>query len=94
MLRNVSCKLFTAHVQFETKLNTVRLSQAAWSTAKKSIEDNLKTIQDEGTWKKERIITTKQGAHIQVDNKQRNIINFCANNYLGLSVSDPIVNLY
>ena len=58
----------------------------AWSVAQKTIDGNLKTINDEGTWKKERIIAGKQGAHIRVQNSDRRVINFCANNYLGLSV--------
>lgn len=62
-----------------------------WSTTQKAINASLKTIQEEGTWKKERIITSKQGAHIQVNYDTSPVINFCANNYLGLSVS--IINI-
>ena len=59
----------------------------AWSeTAQKTINASLKTIEEEGTWKKERIITGRQGAHIRVEHKDSQVINFCANNYLGLSV--------
>lgn len=62
------------------------LSQSAWAIARKAINENLQVIADEGTWKNERIITTAQGPHIKVEHKQQNVINFCANNYLGLSV--------
>lgn len=57
-----------------------------WTAASQVIQDTLHTIRNEGTWKQERIITTAQGAHIQVNHQRRDVINFCANNYLGLSV--------
>lgn len=65
---------------------TCRQSHAWSNTAQKTINASLKTIEEEGTWKKERIITGRQGAHIQVERKDSKVLNFCANNYLGLSV--------
>lgn len=66
---------------------TCRRASHAWTaTAQKAIKGNLKTIEEEGTWKKERIITGRQGAHIRVEKRDSSVINFCANNYLGLSV--------
>ncbi len=51
---------------------------------KPQLETTLKEINDAGLYKAERIITTPQGAEINTsDNKT--VINFCANNYLGLS---------
>ena len=38
-----------------------------------------------GTYKEERIITSAQGASIAVQGGQKEVLNFCANNYLGLS---------
>ncbi len=56
---------------------------------KKHLQSELKAIEDAGLYKKERIITTPQGAAIKTaDGKET--LNFCANNYLGLS-SHPIV---
>ena len=49
----------------------------------------LNNITDAGLYKKERIITTPQNADIKVSTGQE-VINFCANNYLGLS-SHPTV---
>jgi glycine C-acetyltransferase len=43
----------------------------------------LKEIQEAGLFKEERIINTKQSAHIRVKNQE--VLNFCANNYLGLA---------
>ena len=43
----------------------------------------LAAIEAEGLMKRERLITSAQGAHIRVDG--RDLINLCANNYLGLA---------
>lgn len=48
----------------------------------------LAAIEEAGLYKRERIITSEQGAEIIVNG--RTVLNFCANNYLGLS-SDPEV---
>jgi glycine C-acetyltransferase len=50
----------------------------------------LAEIRDAGLEKKERLITTPQGAEIKVASNDRPLLNFCANNYLGLS-SHPAV---
>lgn len=52
------------------------------------IANELEEIRHSGLYKTERIITSAQGAEIKVNNKT--VLNFCANNYLGLS-SDPAV---
>ncbi|XP_078286485.1 2-amino-3-ketobutyrate coenzyme A ligase, mitochondrial [Rhinoraja longicauda] len=54
------------------------------------LEAELERIREAGTWKNERIITSRQGAHINVQGSEGAILNFCANNYLGLS-SHPAV---
>jgi glycine C-acetyltransferase len=46
----------------------------------------LAQIESAGLWKSERILESKQGARIEV--QSREVLNFCANNYLGLS-SEP-----
>jgi glycine C-acetyltransferase len=53
------------------------------------LQQELKNIQEAGLFKRERIITTPQGAEIKTATGNA-VINFCANNYLGLS-SDPRV---
>ena len=54
---------------------------------KERLEKELDGIRDAGTWKTERVITSKQDVSINVQGSQGKILNFCANNYLGLSVS-------
>ena len=52
------------------------------------IQKDLEDIKTAGLFKQERIITSEQGAEIVVNGKK--VLNFCANNYLGLS-SHPAV---
>ncbi len=44
-----------------------------------------------GLEKKERLITTRQGAQIRVQGRDRPVLNFCANNYLGLSSNPDVI---
>ncbi len=60
-----------------------------YSTLKEDLQKDIAQIKADGLYKEERIITTPQGAVIKTT-KGDEVINFCANNYLGLS-SDPRV---
>ena len=51
---------------------------------KSHLQAELDHISAEGLFKKERVIITEQGATIKVSNGQE-VMNFCSNNYLGLS---------
>jgi glycine C-acetyltransferase len=53
------------------------------------LQNELNTIQENGLYKKERIITSPQGAEILVNGET--VLNFCANNYLGLSSHPEVV---
>ena len=55
------------------------------------LEKELRRIKEEGLFKNERIITTPQGAEIKTD-QGLEVINFCANNYLGLSSHPQVIN--
>ena len=54
-----------------------------------SIATRLDDIRNDGLWKNERPITTAQGTHITVNG--RDLINLCANNYLGLANHPTLV---
>lgn len=56
---------------------------------KQQLTSELETIKSEGLYKTERIITTPQGAKIIANGKE--VLNFCANNYLGLSSHPEVV---
>jgi len=51
---------------------------------KDHLQRELKAIEEAGLYKKERVITSPQGAEINVSTGEE-VLNFCANNYLGLS---------
>nr|WP_305069881.1 aminotransferase class I/II-fold pyridoxal phosphate-dependent enzyme [Flavobacterium covae] len=53
------------------------------------LKEELASIEANGLYKKERIITSPQGAEITVNGKT--VLNFCANNYLGLSSHPEVV---
>ena len=55
-----------------------------------ALQKELAEIQEAGLYKKERIITTPQGADIKINTGQE-VINFCANNYLGLSSHPDVI---
>jgi glycine C-acetyltransferase len=55
------------------------------------LQAELKTIEENGLYKKERIIVTPQDAVIRLQDNTE-VINFCANNYLGLSSHPRVVN--
>ena len=56
---------------------------------KEYLQSELQTITDNGIFKKERIITSPQGAEITVNGET--VLNFCANNYLGLSSHPEVI---
>lgn len=57
---------------------------------KEHLQSELQTIEENGIFKKERIITSPQGAEIQISSGET-VLNFCANNYLGLSSHPEVV---
>ena len=62
-----------------------------YSDFKSHLQTELSDIQEAGLYKNERIIVSPQGALIRVgDGKE--VLNFCANNYLGLSNNSELIN--
>ena len=54
------------------------------------LKEELKKIKLDGLYKNERVITSSQGPNITVNNKE--VLNFCANNYLGLSSHPEVID--
>lgn len=55
-----------------------------------ALQQELQNIREAGLFKNERVITSPQGVEIAVEGREGTVLNFCANNYLGLS-SHPTV---
>lgn len=75
-----------------TPLRTASVSASSVGSAARRalvsrLANDIEGIRAQGTYKNERLITTKQSAHIAVAGGKE-VLNFCANNYLGLA-SDP-----
>ena len=60
-----------------------------YADAKQVFAATLAEIESAGLWKHERLITSPQAAHITTNGKE--VINFCANNYLGLSSHPRVI---
>jgi glycine C-acetyltransferase len=56
----------------------------------KHLNQILSEIKEAGLYKNERIIVSPQGAEIKLDTGQK-VLNFCANNYLGLSADQQLI---
>ncbi len=61
-----------------------------YGNLQQQLQDELKQIEADGLYKKERIITSVQGASIKISTGQE-VLNFCSNNYLGLSSHPKVV---
>jgi len=61
-----------------------------YGKVKQFLETELETIVSNGLFKKERIITSAQGAEIKVSSGET-VLNFCSNNYLGLSSHPEVI---
>ena len=57
---------------------------------KKYLEESLEKVQESGLYKEERLILSPQSTEINVKNKK--VLNFCSNNYLGLSSHPEIID--
>lgn len=59
-------------------------------TIQNRLQTEIQEIKDSGLYKNERVITSPQGADIKLEDG-RSVINFCANNYLGLSSHPKVI---
>ena len=67
-----------------------KISIAMYTSFKEHLAQELADIKEAGLFKDERIIVSPQGAEIRI-NTGKEVLNFCANNYLGLSNSPELI---
>ena len=75
--------IFEHETRMSVKDKGLNMSKAFYS----DLDTQLEKIEAQGLYKRERLITSKQAADIIVteEGRTRKVINFCANNYLGLA---------
>ena len=61
-----------------------------FTSVRTSLQSEIQEIKDAGLYKKERVIVTPQGPVIRTNQGQQ-VLNFCANNYLGLSSHPKVI---
>lgn len=74
----------------QKNLSFVSNTNVMYGEFKKFLQTELTSIEEAGLFKKERIITTAQDAVVKVNGKE--VIIFCANNYLGLSSHPKVIS--
>jgi glycine C-acetyltransferase len=62
-----------------------------YGSIKQELLQELSAIREAGLYKTERVITTPQGVEIKVAGRKGTYLNFCANNYLGLSSHPRVI---
>ena len=61
-----------------------------YESIQKRLSEELDEVKSSGRFKNERIISSKQNSKISVNNSK--VLNFCANNYLGLASNQNVIN--
>jgi glycine C-acetyltransferase len=73
------------------RASSIRRVSTLTQVIDKRLNPELESIRQAGTWKTERIISTSQSSHIKVEHSTNELLNFCANNYLGLANNTEII---
>ncbi len=62
-----------------------------YTNFQKHLQKEIQDIKDAGLYKEERVIVTPQSSDIEVANREGEVLNFCANNYLGLADNSRLI---
>lgn len=75
-------------ISLGSRIGCRNFASVAQNQLRDILKQQLKDIENAGTYKTERVITSAQKTSINVAGSDSPVLNFCANNYLGLSVSE------
>ena len=87
MFRHAAARLPTAPIVMSVHTRCL----SALSNVRTQIQKELKAIEAAGTYKRERVITSPQAARVTIKGRDTPLLNFCANNYLGLSSNKEVL---
>ncbi|KAG6449718.1 hypothetical protein O3G_MSEX006196 [Manduca sexta] len=73
------------------QLHELKKERAGVAKLREVLEDRLQEIKKAKTWKYERVLTSPQDTKVRVRGAEGEFLNFCANNYLGLSNHPEVV---
>ncbi len=68
-----------------------QITNIMYKNFKAHLEKELQDIKDAGLYKNERVIVTPQSSDIEVEGAKGEVLNFCANNYLGLADNSRLI---
>ena len=87
----LSSTMLARSINFAWNITNQCVSSTALTQMKEIIDEELISIKKAGTWKTERVINTPQQSWIGVKGESSKLLNFCANNYLGLSSHPEVI---
>ena len=87
----LSSTMLARSINFAWNITNRCVSSTALTQMKEIIDEELISIKKAGTWKTERVINTPQQSWIGVKGESSKLLNFCANNYLGLSSHPEVI---
>ncbi|XP_037503224.1 2-amino-3-ketobutyrate coenzyme A ligase, mitochondrial [Rhipicephalus sanguineus] len=83
--------MLSAAVKQVASRHAVRRASSGWAATQTLLQEQLADIREAGTYKTERVLTSRQAASVHVAGWDRPVLNLCANNYLGLSSHPDVI---
>ncbi|XP_054931737.2 2-amino-3-ketobutyrate coenzyme A ligase, mitochondrial isoform X3 [Dermacentor andersoni] len=90
-LHYASCATFLRSTVAARHAAGVVRASSGWAATQALLQEQLAGIREAGTYKTERVLTSRQAASVRVAGWDRPVLNLCANNYLGLSSHPDVI---